>query len=777
MRKKIALAFVLVTLSCVAVLGMATYLRSQATLKERILSESTAAFATIELKLNQTIETAREDALFLAGTPPIRGIMRARRHGGYDAETRSTYDMWVERLQQLMISQLRNRSDYWQMRYIDGRGQEIARVDSLDGAIKAVPKNALQNKAEHAYFTETSKLPAGAIYVSPLNLNREHGRIETPHRPTLRVATPVYSVLGEQQGVIVINLYAARLLDKIRMHDGHQVYLVNQDGFFLAHPDPAKTFGFDLGFDYQLQQLHPRLAEKLRGDANEFVEYVDEPELAGAEDHVHGFRKIRYDPSNPKNFWALAFDLPASVAFAPITKLRNDFLVFGLLIATLGAVAGLVWAGRFSRQAVELAATAGEIAQGRTDLRVDLATKTDEFHALGQAFNRMMETLVSSESRFSNIINLAADAIVTVSEDQRILSFNRGAERVFGYSAEEVVGKPLDILIPQRFVNAHGQHMRGFVQEPHQARAMGNNRRIAGLRKDGTEFPAEANVSKLTEGGRMVFTAFVRDVTERERAEEEIRRLNAGLEGRVAQRTAELEVANKELEAFSYSVSHDLRAPLRSIDGFSQALLEDCASRLDDQGRHYLQRIRSSTQHMGQLIDDLIKLSRATRAVIRREPADLTQMAQTVFAELRRAEPGRQVEFQTQDIMIADGDLRLLRIVLENLLSNAWKFTSRAAHARIEMASFPDGTGERAYYVRDNGVGFDMTYADKLFGAFQRLHTPADFPGTGIGLATVQRIVHRHGGRAWAESELGKGANFYFTLGPFSRPSPPENPP
>jgi light-regulated signal transduction histidine kinase (bacteriophytochrome) len=257
------------------------------------------------------------------------------------------------------------------------------------------------------------------------------------------------------------------------------------------------------------------------------------------------------------------------------------------------------------------------------------------------------------------------------------------------------------------------------------------------------------------------------------RRSEEDRRMKAELEQRVVERTAELEVANKELEAFSYSVSHDLRAPLRSIDGFGQALLEDCANRLDDQGRHYLQRIRGSTQRMGQLIDDLLKLSRAARAEIRREPVDLSQMGQAVIAELRRAEPDRQVELHMQDGMIADGDLRLLRIVLENLLSNAWKFTSRTARARIEMASFPDGTGGHAYYVRDNGVGFEMAYVDKLFGAFQRLHTPADFPGTGIGLATVQRIIHRHGGRAWAESEMGKGANFYFTLGPFSRPSPP----
>ena len=261
----------------------------------------------------------------------------------------------------------------------------------------------------------------------------------------------------------------------------------------------------------------------------------------------------------------------------------------------------------------------------------------------------------------------------------------------------------------------------------------------------------------------------------RERAEED-RRMKVELEQRVLERTAELEVANKELEAFSYSVSHDLRAPLRAIDGFGQALLEDCANRLDDQGRHYLNRIRSSTQHMGQLIDDLLKLAHAIRAEIRREPADLTQMAQTVIAELRQAGSGRKIELHVQDGMIADGDLRLLRIVLENLLGNAWKFTGRTAHARIEIASFLDNAGGRVYYVRDNGAGFDMTYTDKLFGAFQRLHAPGDFPGTGIGLATVQRIIHRHGGRVWAESEVGKGASFYFTLDPLSRPLPPERP-
>ena len=249
----------------------------------------------------------------------------------------------------------------------------------------------------------------------------------------------------------------------------------------------------------------------------------------------------------------------------------------------------------------------------------------------------------------------------------------------------------------------------------------------------------------------------------RRRVEEE-RRMKAELERQVAERTAELAAANRELEAFSYSVSHDLRAPLRSIDGFSQAVLEDYADRLDDQGRDYLGRVRAATQHMGHLIDDLIKLARVARAEIKREVVDLSALAGEVLAALRKSEPGREVECRIEPGLTAKGDARLLRVVLDNLLGNAWKFTGRQPQPRIEFCATRGTDGEPAFFVRDNGAGFDMTYAGKLFGAFQRLHTLSEFPGTGVGLATVQRIVHRHGGRVWAEGAVGKGATFYFTL-------------
>jgi light-regulated signal transduction histidine kinase (bacteriophytochrome) len=226
---------------------------------------------------------------------------------------------------------------------------------------------------------------------------------------------------------------------------------------------------------------------------------------------------------------------------------------------------------------------------------------------------------------------------------------------------------------------------------------------------------------------------------------------------------AGLEAANKELEAFAYSVSHDLRAPLRSMDGFSQALLDDYSDKLDEQGRDYLKRVRAGAQRMGTLIEDLLKLSRIARHEMQREQVDLSALAGKIAAELKESEPSRDVVLSIQDGLVADGDERLLRVVLENLLGNAWKFTGKRAKAVIELGA-TEHEGQTAYFVRDNGAGFDMAYADKLFGAFQRLHSTSEFTGTGIGLATVQRIVHRHGGRVWAEGKVGEGATFFFTL-------------
>jgi PAS domain S-box-containing protein len=369
--------------------------------------------------------------------------------------------------------------------------------------------------------------------------------------------------------------------------------------------------------------------------------------------------------------------------------------------------------------------------------------------------------------RIKNLVfdaSIAANSIADLNGN--ITEANEAFLRVWGYPGrEEVVGKPL----------LH------FINDPNEAVAIDTALNSTGQwegdytakRKDGSTFIAHglATTVKDEKGTVIGYQSAVNDVTGQRESENELQKHRDHLEQLVAERTVdltrrseELDAANKELDAFSHSVSHDLRAPLRGIDGWSLALLEDYGGQLDEQGRTFLNRVRAETQRMGGLVDDLLQLSRLSRAEMHRQPVDLSGIARKVVARLRETAPERSVEFIVQPDLVAQGDAPLLEVALTNLLGNAFKFTGKRTQARIEFGR-ADGAGGDAFFVRDNGAGFDMAYAKKLFGAFQRMHKTSDFPGTGIGLATVQRIVHRHGGRVWAEAAAGHGATFYFTLG------------
>lgn len=371
----------------------------------------------------------------------------------------------------------------------------------------------------------------------------------------------------------------------------------------------------------------------------------------------------------------------------------------------------------------------------------------------------MEKKIRESEARFRAFLETAPDAVVVVDSEGTIVLVNAKTEQLFDYGRSELLGRPVEMLVPEANRAGHRAHRADYVRNP-KSRAMGVGLELSGRKRDGTLVAVEVSLSPVLVGDSNWVISIVRDVSARRIAEQEIRDLNQRLSGYVS----DLQVLNRELEAFSYSVSHDLRAPLRSIDGFSQALLEDYHDQLDETGKDYLSRVRGASQRMAALIDDLLRLSRITRAEMKCAELDLTAMSQQIVDGLRQSAPDRRLEIEIQPGMTALGDVQLLRIALENLIGNAWKFTGKQPDARLQIGQL-EGDEGKVYFVRDNGAGFDMAYADKLFGAFQRLHSTQEFDGTGIGLATVQRIIHRHGGRVWAESSKGNGATFYFTLG------------
>jgi len=273
-----------------------------------------------------------------------------------------------------------------------------------------------------------------------------------------------------------------------------------------------------------------------------------------------------------------------------------------------------------------------------------------------------------------------------------------------------------------------------------------------------------AEIQELVNAFNTMMDRIAQREKERDDAEHALKEHRDHLEELIQERTAELEASNKELEAFSYSVSHDLRAPLRSIHGFCQILLEDYDDALDDSGRDYLRRVQTSALNMGNLIEDLLQLARITRSDFNKQRVNVSALAEDTVRKLKQQDPQRHIDIKVQNELYADGDQDLISIALDNLLGNSWKYTSKTADAQIEFGSKNPGNGHAVYYVKDNGTGFDMKFADKIFLAFQRLHSKEDYPGTGVGLATVQRVIDRHGGKIWAESDVGKGATFYFTL-------------
>jgi PAS domain S-box-containing protein len=493
------------------------------------------------------------------------------------------------------------------------------------------------------------------------------------------------------------------LIDISTRADGTHVLRMIADGFpFSAQLDAPKDQPEDW-FEYAAQSL---------------LRVTGVCSVGGEEGFVRTFRLLLRTPSD--------VELLRNPPWWTFRRTLQVVVVLGVLI-----LAGLIWVAALNHQ----------VRQQTKELRA------------------RFEREAQLEDQYHDLFENAQELIFTLDSDGKFLSLNKAAEQALGIARFDALARKFSDFLPveqrQRFL----EYLRDSLRDD---RGKLEEFVVKNLRGEQISLELSCHLMNRPSAAREL-QVIARDITERKRAEAEIHRLTHFLENRVAERTQQLEAANKELEAFSYSVSHDLRAPLRAIDGFSRILLEENLAQADEDTRGLLEGIHKNSRRMAQLIDDLLQFSRLTRSSISTEEIDMTELFQSVFNEQRTHQPERKFEFQANGLPVVKGDPPMLRQVAENLISNAIKYSRDREVSRIEVGSRSDSS-EHVIFVKDNGVGFDTQYSQKLFQVFQRLHSEREFEGTGVGLAIVQRIIHRHGGRIWAEAEAGKGATFYFSL-------------
>jgi PAS domain S-box-containing protein len=598
---------------------------------------------------------------------------------------------------------------YDQVRYLDEHGREIIHV--YRGG-KPAKSDGTQSDADRAYFQATQALGPGQIYISPIDLNVDSGRIETPFKPTLRFATPVFDATGRRRGVYAVNYLAATPLSRLEELDlssAHSSRVLNSDGYWLKAADPSQEWGFMLPerSEFTMARTEPALWERMAHDSD------------GQVARNGGLLTWRHV--------VLSKVVLGDGAAATVTA--NPFLI----VAT--EVSGPEWAAAFR-----------SLRQVFSILTFILLLLV----AITAWFVRAQQEARAEQDRF---FTLSLDLLCIASSDGYFKRVSNAVTDVLGWSVEEFRSSPFIDFVHPDDVAATLKEVEKQVISGEKVLHFENRYRA----KDGS-WRVLSWRSIPYPGGLMYATA--RDVTEHKRSEEEIRRLNSDLRKRAEQ----LENANKELEAFSYSVSHDLRAPLRHIDGFAGLLAKTDGKVLSEKGLSHMAQISTSAKQMGVLIDDLLSFSRMGRTEMRMGPVDLNVLLREVIQGLPMDTHGRVIEWKIADLPVVNGDRAMIRQVLINLISNAVKYTGPRNPARIEVGCGDKGEDELIFFVRDNGVGFEMEYAHKLFGVFQRLHRSEDFEGTGIGLANVRRIVARHGGRTWAEGKPDEGATFYFSL-------------
>ncbi len=672
------------------------------------------AAGSAQQHIAQTLTVLLSDLIYIANQDALRTWLERG-----DAES-------LRHLRNEHLAFARSRAAYDQIRLVDASGLELLRVQWMDGQAAAAPTGDLANMADDPIVTAALKLGHGELLVSDFS-GTSQTAAGMPPAPSLCFAAAVFDQAGHKRGVVILKYRAERLIGRLRtlVSNAPGIWLVDQGGNWVIGPtadDQGTEAGgapFAAAYPDVWRQIESGGAGALFNDAAGQFAYA---KIVPVDYHPRATIPGVEAPNVKGPAWIAVVYTPRNDLSSQTAELRRTIVL--ATAALLLLLAAAAWG--LARQ---------QLQRRDSDQRIRL-----------------------SEARFRDLVESAPDGIIITDKDGRIELVNVQAERQFGYPRHELIGQAIEMLIPEPARQEHPQRRESYVEKA-RTRQMGPAMDIRGLRKDGSDFPVSVSLSPTWSGGGPGVFCGIRDMTAQRETDRKIQDLNR----RLLQDNAELEALNRELETFSYSVSHDLRAPLRAIAGFAEAIGEDAGDRLAEQSRSHLERVRLAAQRMELLIDDLLKLASVSRTEMNKSSVDVSRLAGEILNDLAAGEPQRATQADVAPGLRASADPRLLRIALENLLSNAWKFTAEASPATITVGQekTPAGT---AFYIRDNGVGFDMSRAGGLFRPFQRLQEARHFPGTGIGLATARRVIRRHGGEIWASAKPGQGAVFYFTL-------------
>jgi PAS domain S-box-containing protein len=742
------------------VTNLTSYWQSRNLAEQKVIELEQAKLSLLKHEIQGTLEHHHKNLLTLIDVPPVKAIIRARSNNGVDPESGDTLQQWRQRLIVIFLAMLKTHPDYQQIRYIDTAGDEMIRAQTTpDGDMLVVADKDLQNKATSAYVNETLKLKPGEVYYSDVTLNHEHGVIQVPHLPVLRLAAPVHTKDKHVAGLVVINLSAEKLFAAVHSEtSGLRRSIVDERGYYIKHDDPTKTFESEQGIDSRFQNVEPELAAYTAGNDQYFRRHVQH------DNEMDGFQKIYFAPNDLSRYWLLTINIPEHVVFGGINLVLNRSLQFSLFFGLLSLLI-IVWyiSRKILTPVVNLASATDQLQGGDLTVRVDETRAQDEFHTLYSAINAFAENqqqattqlenrVIAQTKRLSAVIDNIADGIITIDEHGAIESFNLAAKRIFGYSDAEVIGRNVKMLMPEPYHSEHDAYLKNYIKTG-EKKIIDIGREVISRRKDGTVFPMELAVSELVIDGTSHFVGVTRDLTERKLTEQALID------------TRELERASKAKSEFLSRMSHELRTPLHAIIAFSDLILYE--KNLNPKLEKHIQHINKAGDHLLELIDDVLDLARieSGKLTVSVEAIKLQTVLEECYSLIKPTtlNAGINLSFDTDVNYIVNANHTNLKQALLNLLSNAVKYNK--PQGDVSVSCEVKENKRLRINVIDTGNGLSTEQQKQLFKPFERMG--AEFTkvkGTGIGLTITQQLINMMDGIVGVESTEGKGSNFWIEL-------------